>query len=142
MEKEKRGAGTRKWEIILLVLTIALIPLCWMFLYYVAPGHSLSDFSRVESAEEVVAFLHEPFDLQVTTSEEILDFMAAYPLSRDRRSSCYRHPIVHETVVEILQCWVPTQIYFLIESGYRIEFWMTKDNLLEYIEADGYCTCS
>jgi hypothetical protein len=141
MEKEKRGIRTRKWWIGFAFVTFILTFLCWSFTYYIYPGHRMSDFARFNSPEEVVAFLHEPFDLQVTTSEEILAFMATYPSSRGR-DSCFRWEIEHETAAEIIECSVPTRIYFLIESGYRIEFWMTQDNLLEYIEADGYCTCS
>jgi hypothetical protein len=138
MEKEKRKGRPGKWRIILAVLTVILASLCWLFSYTTIPGHSASDFSRFKTAEEVVAFLHEPFDLQVTTSEEILAFMAAYPLSG---GSCYIQEVVHETVAEIIDCWVPTWFSIAGEQGYRIEFWITKEKLLEYIEADRYCNC-
>jgi hypothetical protein len=135
MEKEKRKGRPRRGWIIPGAITFIPIFLCWLFSYTTIPGHSLSEFSRFESTEEVVAFLHEPFDLQVTTSEEILTFMAPYD------SSCYRQQIVHETVAEIIECSVPIWFSLAGEEGYRIRFWMTKENLLEYIEAERYCGC-
>jgi hypothetical protein len=138
MEKEKRkGRPNRAWMRPIGFALVLSFVCAVSFFYYIAPGHSMSDFSRFESAEEVVAFLHEPFDLQMTTREEILSFMAAYPL---KNGGCYIQEVVDETVAEIIDCSVPTW-FAMLEVGYRIEFWITKENLLEYIEADRYCSC-
>jgi hypothetical protein len=134
MEKEKRGVRTRKWWIGFSLVTFILTFLCWGISYTTIPGHSVTDFYRFKSTEAVVAFLHEPFDLQVTTSEEVLAFITPYD------KSCERLKIVHETAAEILDCWVPTW-YSMGTHGYRIRFWISKNNLLEYIEAFRYCNC-
>jgi hypothetical protein len=147
MEKEKRGAGTRKSLIGFSLVTFILTFLCWGFSYYVVPGHPLSEFYRFERAEEVVAFLHDNFDIHVTTSEEILVFMAAYMAeddsceSRPARVSDFAYEIVDENVTEIIHCTVPTWSGFAGEEGYRIKIYITNDSLLEYIEARRYCVC-
>jgi hypothetical protein len=74
MEKEKRtGRPSKRWIIVGVLTAILLLIayLFWAWSYYISPGHSLSEFSRFESTEEVVAFLHEHFDLDVTTSADI-----------------------------------------------------------------------
>jgi hypothetical protein len=148
MEKEKRkGRPNRAWMRPIGFALVLSFVCAVSFFYYIAPGHSMSDFSRFESAEEVVAFLHEPFDLQVTTREEILAFMAAHSLEdcQARRAIVngnFADELVNENGTKILDCTVPT--WFALGGlvqGYRIEFWITKENLLEYIEADSYCSC-
>jgi hypothetical protein len=142
MEKEKRkGRPSRRW-IIVAVPTLILASLCGAFSYYVYPGHSLSEFSRFESAEEVVAFLHEPFDLYVTTSDEIRTFMAAYPASchDSARQSDFVSNDTEKQWVYIMTCSVPTW-FGILTSGYEIRFWIRADETLEYIDAYGYCSC-
>jgi hypothetical protein len=136
----------RGWMIVA-VISLILASLCWLFSYTTFPGHSLSDFSRFKKAEEVVAFLHDNFDIHVTTSEEILAFMAAYMAendgceSRPARVSDFAYEIVDENVTKIIECTVPTWHGFPGEQGYRIKIYITRDNLLEYLEARRYCAC-
>lgn len=152
MEKEKpKGSPRRPWIIIRRIIVVfALIAtlLCGAWTYYdFYPGHSLSYFSRFETSEEVVAFLHDNFDLQVTTSEEILTFMDAYPLKYDGcrdgvpGSGNFAGYVVDENVTNIITCWIPSYIAFPGERYYRVQFYITADNLLEYIGATKHCAC-
>jgi hypothetical protein len=146
MEKEKRKGRPNRRGIRLAVVTLILASLCGAFSYYIYPGHSISDFSRFESPEEVVAFLHEPFDLYVTTSDEIRTFMAAYMPDNDTCQDSARRTLVsndtEKQFVYIMTCYVPRWFALGgIMQGYRIRFWIRADETLEYIEADGYCSC-
>jgi hypothetical protein len=142
MEKEKRtGRPSRRW-IIVGVLTVILASLCWACSYYVFPGHSLSEFSRFESAEEVVAFLHEHFDLNVTTSHDILTFMEAYPLEDDGCQDSTPEPwdfedyVVNEDVINIIDCKVSEWGTFEgTVAYYLLRFYIDTNDRLVYISA-------
>jgi hypothetical protein len=147
MEIEQRTDRlSRRW-IIVGVLTVMLASLCWACSYYVFPGHSLSEFSRFESSEEVVAFLHEHFDLHITTSDDIRTFMAAYPLEYDGCQDnnpvpgAFEGYVVNEEITNIMSCTVPTWAGFAGTSGYNLAFYINTDDKLEYIGAWWYCAC-
>lgn len=141
MEKEKnKGKPNQRKQIIVAIILLVIAYLVGSCSYYIYPGHSLSYFSRFETAEEVVAFLHEDFDLYVTTSDEVLTFMEAYPLEY---GECRNHTpgpgsfanyVVDEDIINIIICTVP-KWYELFVSGYEIRFYINSDDLLEYISA-------
>ena len=147
MEKENRvGSPRRRW-IIVAVLTGIPASLCGAFSYYVVPGHSLSEFGRFESEEEVVAFLHEHFDLNVTTSDDILTFMAAYPLEYDGCQDTTPWPghfagyVVNEEITNIMMCTVQAWLSIPGTQGYHLWFYINHDDKLEYIGVRRYCAC-
>lgn len=148
MEKEKNKAKPRRHRTILAVLTVILVlivSLYGAFSYYYLPGHSISEFSRFESEEDVVAFLHDNFDLGVTTSAEIQTFLSVYLFEDD---ACqYSNPtrasfaggIIVESVARIMYCRVPYWSSGNVEIGYYLRFDIDRDDRLIYIEAYEYC---
>lgn len=148
MEKEKHKGRPRRREIINAVLTIMLLSigsLCWAWSYYISPGHSLSDFSRFETEEEVEAFLHENFELNVTTYAEIRTFLGTYPLEGNGcrysapRPNLVAEGIVDESVAKIVSCAVPTWFDFWGERGYAVTLYVDTDELLLFMGANSYC---
>lgn len=151
MEKEKpKGNPRKRWILIfrLAVYFVLIASLCgvWSY-YYIYPGHSMSYFSRFETSEEVVAFLHDNFDLQVTTSDEILTFMDAYRLEGDGcqdsipRKYDFAGYVVDENVAKIINCTVPVWAGFPGKQYYTVRFYINTDDLLEYIGASWFCAC-
>ena len=135
-EKRKSRPNKQRW----IILTIVLLSIIWFVgacSYYFLPGHSLSYFSRFETEEEVVAFLHDNFDLQVTTSDEILTFMNSYRIERDE---C-RESDPDEDMTYVISCFVPVWHAFPGTRYYRLIFYITNDDLLEYIGAQYGCLC-
>jgi hypothetical protein len=147
MEKEQHTGRPRRRWIIVGLLTVILLSLCWSCSYYHIPGHSLSEFSRFETEEEVVAFLHEHFDLYITTSADIRTFMAAYPLEfdgcEDRTpwSGHFEGYVLNEAITNIMICTVQAWSGFPGTSGYYLWFYINTDDKLEYIGAYRYCNC-
>jgi hypothetical protein len=149
MEKEKRKGRSRSRSIIFGIVTVILLIAGgrWAWSYYISPGHSLSEFSRFESAEEVVAFLHEHFDLYVTTSADIRTFMAAYPLEyggcQDSNPipGAFEGYVVNEKITNIMNCSVPTWAGFAGTYSYNLAFYINTDDKLEYIGAWWGCAC-
>jgi hypothetical protein len=149
MEKEKRKGSPKRRRIAIGILTVILLMAggCWAWSYYISPGHSLSDFSRFKSEEEVVAFLHEHFDLNVTTSDDIRTFMAAHPLEYHGcqdwtpTANDYANNIVDEEVTKIIFCDVPYWGSIVGTFGYVLRFYMNTDDLLVYISAGWSCAC-
>ena len=149
MEKEKRKGRPRSRRIFIGILTLMLLITggYWAFSYYVAPGHSLSEFSRFESSEEVVAFLHDHFDLHVTTSDDIRTFMNAYPLEYDECRDSTPGPgafegyVVNEDVTNIIYCSVPIWASIAGTQAYTLFFYINTDDQLVYISARWDCWC-
>jgi hypothetical protein len=151
MEKEKRKGSPRKRRIIIGVLTVILLLIACSFWAWssVVTVRSLSEFSRFENEEEVVAFLHEHFDLYVTTSDDIRTFLAAYPLEDNGCRDWTPTPgdfagyVVNEEVTNIMICWVPAMAGLSIGGthGYQLLFYINMDDKLEYIGAKWYCNC-
>ena len=150
MEKEQHtGRPRRRWIIVgvLTVIMLLIAYLFWAWSYYISPGHSLSEFSRFEGTEEVVAFLHEHFDLGVTTSADIRTFMAAYPLMylgcRDVTpwAGAFAGYVVNEAITNIMICSVQAWAGFPGTSGYHLWFYINTDDKLEYIGVYRYCYC-
>lgn len=94
-----------------------------------------------------MAFLHEHFDLYVTTSEDILIFMEQYPLENgeclntEPTRGDFSDGVVHENIDFIMNCDVPVWADIAGTSSYFIRFYITNDDLLEYIEAYRRCIC-
>jgi hypothetical protein len=150
MKKEKHTGRPERRLFIVSVLTVSLLLIAYLFgawSYYVSPGHSLSEFSRFESEEEVVAFLHEHFDLYVTTGADIRTFMAAYPLEYGGCGDSTPWPgafegyVLNEAITNIMICNVQAWAGGPGTSGYYLWFYINTDDKLEYIGAYRYCTC-
>jgi hypothetical protein len=146
MEKEKRKSRPNRRWLVIAVPIVILASLCGLFSYYVYPGHSLSEFSRFESSDEVVAFLYEHFELHVTTSAEIRTFLAAYPLEG---GGCrYTLPTpdhfangLDEEVAKLMSCTVFDWLAFPGKRGYDLIFQLNADDQLLYIGAGRFCRC-
>ncbi len=150
MEKEKNKANPKRRWLKRGVLTIfGLLMICLFgassFYYYIL-NHNLSYFGRFETEEEVVSFLHDNFDLYVTTSDEILTFMSNYPLYYDGcwdstpSRGDFANYTVDEETTNIINCLVPAKLS-LGETNYLLRFYINLDNLLVYISADWRCIC-
>jgi|GEM_PF-4867472 len=144
--KPKGKPNHRKWIIPIGIIAFLML-LVWAFTYYISPGHSLSDFSRFETSEEVVAFLHDNFDLNVTTSDEIRTFMEAYPLEYDSchdntpRPGHFEGYVVDENVINIISCTVPEWGSLAGTSVYHMYFYIDTNDQLAYISASWGCWC-
>lgn len=146
MEKAKRkGNPKQRW--IPVSIAVLLISSCARFLYFMFPGHSMSYFSRFHSSEEVVAYLHEQFDLNVTTQEEILVFMNNYPLQADRCSNSsedrpeFSEYAANYDIENVIVCSIPIWSGIPGTRYYHLRFFIGTDGLLRHISAEWYCTC-
>jgi hypothetical protein len=140
MQKPKRKGRPTSRRMFIGVTSIILLIACGFWLYVIIPN-SLNVFRRFESSEEVVAFLHDHFDLHVTTSDDIRTFMNAYPLEYDGCEDSTPYPgdfegfVVNEDVTNIINCTVRARGHYLLR------FYMDKNDLLVYISARWYCNC-
>jgi hypothetical protein len=149
MQKSKRKGRPGSRRIVIGVLTVVLLLIAcgfWFWLYVIIPN-SLNEFRRFESSEEVVAFLHDHFDLHVTTSDDIRTFMDAYPLEYDGCEDSTPYPgdfegfVVNTDVTNIINCSVRAGGSIAGAEYYLLRFYMDKDDLLVYISARWVCAC-
>jgi hypothetical protein len=143
MEKEKRkGRPSRGWITFAVVIGI-LASFCAAITYFIIHARSLSDFSRFETEEEVVAFLYQHLERHITTSDDILTFMDDYRLMFDGCGDSPPRPddIVDEEVTKIIYCTVPTWGSIAGTFGYTLKFYINADGLLVNIEVQRFCMC-
>ena len=148
MMKEKRKGRPTRRRMFIGVTSIVLLVACgfWFWLYVFIPN-SLNEFRHFESSEEVVAFLHDNFDLHVTTSDDIRTFMDAYPLEYDGCEDStpylgdFEGYVVNEDVTNIINCTVRAGGSIAGAEYYLLRFYMDKNDLLVYISARWVCAC-
>lgn len=144
MEKEKNKANPkRRWikRSGLTIFVLSMICSCGSFFYYVYPGHNLSYFGRFKTEAEVVGYLHDNFDLYITTSDEILTFMSKYPHEGDGcwdstpSRGDFANFVVDEETTNIINCIVPARLSFPGDTAYLLRFYINSDGQLVYISA-------
>ena len=149
MEKEKRkGRPCRRWLIIsILTVVVILIGGGYWAWSWVATPRSASDLSQFETEEEVLAFLHQNLEIHVTTKDEVLNFVSAYPIDYGECKERLLTPESRESNNEpdeaetLIYCGVPTWGTIAGVMGYTLIFYFDADEVLVDMDANYYCHC-
>jgi hypothetical protein len=151
MEKEKRKGRPRRWFIVGGMIFAVLLFVCSYLAWSTTRKISLSYFSRFNTTDEVVEFLYQNLEINVTTKDEVDTFMDEY-INAHAFNGC--RDTLLEYVVDPrensprpdnaetgLFCDVPTWGSLAGTQGYTLYFDFDVDEILIYIEAHPYCMC-